>query len=71
MVAFRETPGKSLNLKTATVKVGDQSFEKKVTNGEGTAFDMRLQEGETFIEAYFHTADDEQLGAYYVIVEKV
>ena len=69
--AFRETPGKSLKLKTATVKVGDQTSEKQVTGGEGTTFNMTLPEGKTFIEAYFHTEDDEQLGAYYVIVEKL
>jgi arylsulfatase B len=69
--AYRETPGKSLKLKTATVKVGDQTSEKQVTGGEGTTFNMTLPEGKTFIEAYYHTADDQQLGAYYVIVEKV
>jgi arylsulfatase B len=71
LTAYRETPGKSLKLKTATVKVGDQTFEKQVTGGEGTTFDMTLPEGKTFIEAYYHTSEDEQLGAYYVIVEKV
>jgi arylsulfatase A-like enzyme len=69
--AYRETPGKSLKLKTATVKAGDQTSEKQVTGGEGTTFNMTLPEGKTFIEAYYHTADDQQLGAYYVIVEKV
>ena len=32
---------------------------------------MRLPAGETFIEAWFNTADGEQVGAYYVVVEKV
>lgn len=71
LVAFRETPGKSIQLKSATVKVGDQTFEKQTTGGEGTTFDMTLPVGETFIEAFFTTSDDEQLGAYYVVVEKV
>jgi arylsulfatase B len=71
MVAFRETPGKSLKFKMAGIKIGDRTLEKKVSGGEGTTFDMRLPAGETFIEAWFNTADGEQVGAYYVVVEKV
>lgn len=68
---FVKTPGKSIKLTSATITVGDHSFEKQVTGGEGTTIDMVLPQGETFIEAFFMTADDEQLGAYYVVVEKV
>ena len=71
LTAFRETLGRSLKFKSATVKVGDEVFEKRVTRGEGVSFDMRLPAGETFIEASFQTQDDEQVGAYYVVVEKV
>jgi arylsulfatase A-like enzyme len=69
--AYRETPGSSLHFKTASVKIGDQTAEKKVTGGEGTTFEMKLPQGETFIEASFTTTDGEQVGAYYVVVERV
>ena len=71
LTAYRETPGKSLKFKTATIQIGDQTLEKKVSGGEGTTFDIRLPAGETFIEAWFHTTEGEQVGAYYVVVEKV
>ncbi len=71
LTAFRETPGKSLKFKTATIKVGDELRESSAGKGEGTTFNMRLPAGETFIEAWFDTTDGEQVGAYYVVVEKL
>jgi len=71
LTAFRETPGKSLKFKTATIKVGDELRESSAGKGEGTTFNMRLPVGETFIEAWFDTNEGEQVGAYYVVVEKL
>ena len=71
LTAFRETPGKSLKFKSASIKVGDELRESNVGKGEGVTFNMRLPAGETFIEAWFETKDGEQVGAYYVVVEKV
>ena len=69
--AFRETPGKSMKFKAATIKVGDQTYEKQVMGGEGVTFNMNLSEGKSFIDAYFTTEEDQKMGAYYVIVEKI
>ena len=71
LVAFRETPGKALKFKAASVKVGDKTMEKTFSGGNGATFEMTLSQGETFIEAHFKTTDDEIVGAYYVEVEKV
>ena len=72
LTAFRETPGEALKLKSAFIKVGNQSAEEQVLSGQqGVDFSLELSAGKTFIEAYFKTAADEKLGVYYIVVEKV
>ena len=74
MDAPRETPGRAIGAKTATLQVGDYSATKAVQPGdEAVKFVVELKKGEHFLEGIFHTGEtgEGRLGAYYAVIERL
>ena len=74
MVTFRETPGRPVQAKTATLLVGDYRETKPVLpDAEAVKFIVELKQGEHFLEGIFHTGErgDGELGAYYAVIERL
>lgn len=64
--------GKALTIKKAKIKVQDIEESKNVNpNDEYVEFNIELKKGETQIQTWFTLDTGEELGAYYVKVEKV
>ncbi|MCA9137621.1 MAG: arylsulfatase [Planctomycetales bacterium] len=69
--AYRETPGKPVAAKTATIKIGEIEKSAPVVDGaKEVAFELELKPGTTTMTAEFQTAAGQVFGAYFVYVEK-
>jgi arylsulfatase A-like enzyme len=74
LASFRETPGKGIGAKRATLKIGDLTETKPVLEGaEDVRFNVNLRKGDYFLEGIFHTGDSptDVIGAYYAVVERL
>jgi arylsulfatase B len=73
LTAFREEPGKALDIHTAILEVGSERHESKVKNGsKGSRFVVDLEEGPLDLTATFlHGSDNTRLGAYYATVRRL
>jgi len=70
--AFRTTPGKKIEPKFTTLKIGDQAMVAPFAPGSREVkFEMELKEGKTQMEATFVAEDGEIFGAYYAYVKKL
>ncbi|AWV97658.1 arylsulfatase [Arcticibacterium luteifluviistationis] len=64
--------GKALNITAARIAIQDLALSKEVdSNAEFTEFEVELEKGETHLKTWFTLEDKEELGAYFVIVEKL
>ena len=65
-------PSKALTIKKAKIKVQDIEELKEVNpSDEYVEFTLELEKGETQVQTWFTLDTNEELGAYYVIVEKL
>ena len=72
MVAFRETPGKALEIRSAGIQIGDIELQQTIEpNAESVAFEADLPKGSARLQGYFELADGKTIGAYYVDVERL
>ena len=74
MKSPRETPGRPIEAKTATLLVGDYTATKPVLpDAEAVKFVVELKQGDHFLEGIFHTgkSGEGQLGAYYAVIERL
>lgn len=70
--AFRETPGKPLEIQSAGYKIGETEATKPVApSAESVEFETNLPEGSARLRGYFELADGETIGAYYVDVQRL
>ncbi len=64
--------GKSLPIKNARIAIQDKELSKKVDpNSEYAEFKIDLKKGETQLKTWFTLNNDEELGAYFVVIEKI
>ena len=65
--------GRALDLKTAQIRIGDQSATKTITaDAKSVNFTFNLKAGETSLQTQFSDETGElTLGAYYVYVKRV
>jgi hypothetical protein len=69
--SFRETPGKALDIKTASIEIGSFKSAKPVSNTDiGIAFDVTLPAGNTYLTGMFDLANGKKVGPYYATFEK-
>ena len=69
--AFRTAAGKRIAPVKATLKIGDESAEAKVTPGmKEVVFNLKLKAGKTRMAALFVTDSGDEYGAYYAYVRK-
>ena len=72
LIAFREEPGKALQIKTAQIRIGDIKQEKKVSAEDvSVVFEVELPEGETELTGTFVLEDGKKMGSFYAEVEKL
>lgn len=74
MASPRETPGRPIEAKTATLQVGDYTETKPVlADAEAVTFVVELKQGEHFLEGIFHTgkSGEGQLGSFYAVIERL
>lgn len=71
--AYRETPGKSLAVVGATLRVGGHDLSRPVgPSDESAVFTVELAAGETELAGAFQFADDTPaVGSYYAVVERL
>ena len=70
--AYRETPGKAILARKASLTIGDQMVKSEFDAGQKeVVFRMKLPAGKTRMEARFATQDGEEFGAYFAYVEKL
>ena len=69
---YRDRIGKSIDIKGATLKVGEQVWSTEVDGSEQSAdFEVDLAAGETKMSAEFQTGDGKAIGAFYVVAERI
>ena len=72
LIAFREEPGKALQIKTARIQIGDIKQEKKVSADDiSIVFEVELPEGDTELTGTFVLEDGKKMGSFYAEVEKL
>ncbi len=72
LTAFRETPGIALPIRRARLAIGGELRETAIAPGAREAvFTLPLEAGDVSIEAVFTLEDGRELGAYYVVVERM
>jgi arylsulfatase B len=70
--AFRETPGKAIAARKATLRIGDQQKSLSVPKGANEVlFELDLVPQTTTMAARFETESGEVFGAYFAYVEKL
>lgn len=71
--AFRETPGISLAINQATLRIGGHDLKAVVgPNDEAATFTVELEVGDAELEGAFQFSDDSPaLGSYYAVVERL
>ncbi|MFT7490142.1 MAG: hypothetical protein ACI9OU_002551 [Candidatus Promineifilaceae bacterium] len=70
--AYRETPGKSLDVITAGIKIGAIAEEKPVkAEDTGVTFTVELSEGDVNLFGYFVLENGWKFGSYYADVKKL
>ena len=70
--AYRETPGRQFDFKSATVEIAGLSLEQQFTaDALEAVFTTELAEGTSKFTATFHTADGSSVGAYYAYVKRI
>ena len=71
LVAYRETPGKGFDAKSATLSIGDFSDEKPVKKGaESVTFTVDLEPGDFNLQGVFNMEGD-SISAYYAVVKRL
>jgi arylsulfatase B len=69
--AFRARPGKAIAVTLASIEIGGQKGDQAVgPEDREAAFRLRLNPGRARLSTRFHTADGQELGAYFVSVWK-
>lgn len=64
--------GKALQIKTATIKIGEQSFTSNVEPGSASVkFILNLDAGNTFIQTWLKCEDGTEIGAYYTYIRYI
>ncbi len=70
--AYRETPGRGINVVKASLKIGDAEAEINVPSGaKSVTLKVNLTEGAHEFWTTFETAEGGTLGAYYAYVRKL
>ena len=70
--AFRETPGRQFDLKSATIEIADQSLKQDfAADALEVVFTTELAEGTSKFTATFHANDGSTVGAYYAYVKLI
>jgi arylsulfatase B len=70
--AWRAQPGKALPIVSASIEIGGQVARKQVVPGsKEVVFTLNLEKGLSDFTATFHTADKQQVGAYYAYVTRL
>jgi arylsulfatase B len=70
VTAFRETPGKALAIRSASIDIGDVKLQRTVdSEAESVVFDTNLPKGSARLSGSFQLADGKTIGAYYADVE--
>ena len=65
-------PGEPINIKKAIVKIGNQQLEKEIENNpQMVDFEFDLPAGKIELQTWWITDDQDSLGAYYVMAEKL
>lgn len=63
--------GKALDIQSARIKIQGQEMSSEVNpENEYVAFKLELKKGETQLQTWFTLGNSEELGAYYVEIEK-
>ena len=71
LTAYRETPGKAIDIKEAVLVCGDIKEKMPVTDSDvGVTFEVELPAGELDLHCNFVLADGKKMGSYYAEVEK-
>ena len=69
--AYRARPGKAIAVTRASIEIGGQKGDQAVgPEDREAAFRLRLNPGRARLSTRFHTADGQELGAYFVSVWK-
>ncbi|WP_341224504.1 arylsulfatase [uncultured Arcticibacterium sp.] len=64
--------GKALNITAARLAIQDLALSKEVdSDSEYVEFEIELEKGQTQLKTWFTLDNEEELGAYFVIVEKL
>lgn len=72
LTAFRETPGKTIDAKTAGIIIGDIKKETAVSeDAQEISYEVELKAGEAYLEGYFIQGNGKKIGSYYAYVEKL
>ena len=70
--AFRIHPGVAISASVAKITIGGQTKEMEIPEGApSVTFPIKLEAGETELEATFHGNSGQSKGAYYVYVRKL
>ncbi|MEM6471555.1 MAG: arylsulfatase [Planctomycetota bacterium] len=70
--AFRETPGKAIDARTARVEIAGEVAEAVVPEDAAeVVLKLRLKKGKSELTASFVTQENQVYGAYYVYVERL
>ena len=70
--AFRETPGKAMDVKKAGIVIGNVKKEVALpANAQEIDFKVELKEGPVYLEGYFILGNGKKVGSYYAYVEKL
>jgi arylsulfatase B len=70
--AWRTRPGKAIPVVAASIEIDGQTARMKVEPGDKEAvFTLTLSQGLSTLQATFHTANDEEVGAYYAYVQRL
>ena len=70
--AYRTMPGRGFKFVSAKLSVADLKLETKFEdNAKGAVFTTDLPVGKTQLKGLFQTADGEDVGAFYVYVERL
>ena len=65
-------PGRGFKFESATLSVADLKLETKFEDSaKGAIFTTDLPAGKTQLKGLFQTADGEDIGAFYVYVERL
>lgn len=70
--AFREAPGRPLEIVNAGIEIAGIEFHKPIDpTAQSAEFEVELEPGSTRLECYFELADQNTIGAYYADVERL